>query len=212
MMPVEIVLDRLEGVTERGEGYQALCPAHDDREPSLSVSEGEDGRALIKCFAGCETEDVVGELGLEMRNLFERWDGHEKVFRSIPPRTAATVQPCTLENYAAAKGLPYAARRHYRARGRDLSGDSADLLVTLHIIGVLRVGEAALGYRLKPPNPSQPLGTHAANINPSRIQLPRTSLSGSPTPEKALLSNRQLGKQASTRCPGLPQISLRSQT
>src|SRR5215213_6202123 len=38
MRPVELVLDRLEGARQRGGGYQALCPAHDDQEPSLSVA------------------------------------------------------------------------------------------------------------------------------------------------------------------------------
>jgi len=96
MMPVDLVLDRLEGVKERGDDYQALCPAHDDREPSLSVSQGDDGSALLKCFAGCETEDVVAALGLGMGDLFERRNGHKKVLRSIPPKSTATVQPCTL--------------------------------------------------------------------------------------------------------------------
>ena len=105
MRPVDLVLDRLEGVKQRGESYQALCPAHDDNEPSLSVAEGEDGRALLKCFAGCETEDVVAALGLEMKDLFERRNGHEKVLRSTPPKTTATVQPCNLENYADGQGL-----------------------------------------------------------------------------------------------------------
>jgi len=93
MMPVDLVLDRLEGVKERGESFQAQCPAHEDRAPSLSVSQGEDGRALVKCFAGCETEDVVAALGLEMKDLFENRNGHKKVLHSIPPKTTATVQP-----------------------------------------------------------------------------------------------------------------------
>jgi putative DNA primase/helicase len=45
------------------------CPAHDDRTPSLSVKEGDD-RVLLYCHAGCSPEDVVGALGLEMRDLF----------------------------------------------------------------------------------------------------------------------------------------------
>jgi hypothetical protein len=106
MMPLDRVLSRLEDVRQRGESYQAPCPAHDDHEPSLSISKGEDGRALLKCFAGCETEDIVAALDLEMRDLFEQRNGHEKVLRSSPPKTTATVQPCDLENYAAAKGLP----------------------------------------------------------------------------------------------------------
>jgi hypothetical protein len=106
MRPVEKVLTRLEGVVESNGSYKGLCPSHDDREPSLSVSEGDDGRVLIKCFAGCATEEVVAALGLEMKDLFETPNGHREKFRSTPPRTGATVQPCNLKNYAEAKGLP----------------------------------------------------------------------------------------------------------
>ena len=30
------------------------CPAHDDRTPSLSISDGKDGRLLTNCFGGCD--------------------------------------------------------------------------------------------------------------------------------------------------------------
>lgn len=68
--PVEILLARLAGVKQQGERYTALCPAHDDKSPSLSLSRGRDGRALIHCYAGCKTHDVLASVGLEMRNLF----------------------------------------------------------------------------------------------------------------------------------------------
>ena len=100
------VLDRLDGVRQRGEGYQALCPAHDDNEPSLSVAEGGDGRALLKCFAGCKPEDVVAALGLELKDLFEGRNGHGGGESYTSPRTTSTDQPPTLENYAAYIGLP----------------------------------------------------------------------------------------------------------
>jgi hypothetical protein len=107
MMPVDLVLDRLEGVRQRGDYYyQALCPAHEDRDPSLSVAEGEDGRALLKCFAGCDTEDVVAALGLEMTDLFERRNGHGGGGSYTPPENGSTDQPVTLENYATYVGLP----------------------------------------------------------------------------------------------------------
>jgi CHC2 zinc finger len=106
MMPVDLVLERLEGVKQRGEDYQALCPAHHDHEPSLSVSEGGDGRALLKCFAGCDTEDVVAALGLEMRDLFKRRNGHGGGGSYTSQKTTSTDQPATLENYAAYVGLP----------------------------------------------------------------------------------------------------------
>jgi hypothetical protein len=47
------------------------CPSHADRSPSLRVREGDDGRVLIFCFAGCETAEVVAALGLRVRDLFE---------------------------------------------------------------------------------------------------------------------------------------------
>lgn len=54
-----------------GKGNQyAKCPAHEDGRASLSVAEGDEGRALLVCFAGCPTPDVVAALGLEMGDLF----------------------------------------------------------------------------------------------------------------------------------------------
>ncbi len=42
-----------------GSNYMARCPAHDDHDPSLSIREGENGQALLKCFAGCSYENIV---------------------------------------------------------------------------------------------------------------------------------------------------------
>src|SRR5262245_8651056 len=53
-----------------GKGWMAKCPAHDDREPSLSISEGNDGRVLLKCLAGCDTKGVLAALGMAWRDLF----------------------------------------------------------------------------------------------------------------------------------------------
>ncbi|MGH2782032.1 MAG: toprim domain-containing protein, partial [Thermoleophilaceae bacterium] len=72
MSPLELVLERIEGVRRSGAGFSARCPAHEDRHASLSVSEGEDGRALIRCHAGCTAEDVCAALGLDVAELFPR--------------------------------------------------------------------------------------------------------------------------------------------
>ncbi|MBI4331496.1 MAG: hypothetical protein HY673_09470 [Chloroflexi bacterium] len=47
------------------------CPAHDDENPSLSLTDSNDGHILLKCFAGC-TQDAVIE-ALKERGL---WNGH----------------------------------------------------------------------------------------------------------------------------------------
>lgn len=51
----------------RGRHGSARCPAHEDRDPSLSVTQLGDGTVLVKCFAGCEQLSVIAalrELGL----------------------------------------------------------------------------------------------------------------------------------------------------
>ena len=67
--PVDNLVERLHA-KRRGKGWIAECPAHQDREPSLSIDEGSDGRALLKCHAGCSTDDVIAALGLTRRDLF----------------------------------------------------------------------------------------------------------------------------------------------
>jgi len=66
---VDLLLDRLEGVRRAGpSSWVARCPAHDDRDPSLSVSV-KGGRILIHCFAGCAPDEVLGAVGLTWRDL-----------------------------------------------------------------------------------------------------------------------------------------------
>jgi hypothetical protein len=43
MRPADRVLERLNGVERRNGYHMALCPAHDDQTPSLSITEGDDG-------------------------------------------------------------------------------------------------------------------------------------------------------------------------
>lgn len=60
-------LARLDGVKRNGVGWRARCPAHEDRVASLSVSEGNDGRLLAHCHAGCSFDQVVAAAGLLKR-------------------------------------------------------------------------------------------------------------------------------------------------
>jgi putative DNA primase/helicase len=68
--PAKRVLGLLDNVQPCGHGWSALCPAHDDNRASLSVAEGDDGRLLMKCHAGCNAEEIVEALNLEMKDLF----------------------------------------------------------------------------------------------------------------------------------------------
>ena len=58
-----------------GNGWISRCPAHDDRNPSLSIRQGDDGRVLLHCHAGCTPEQVVASIGMSMRDLFPEDSG-----------------------------------------------------------------------------------------------------------------------------------------
>lgn len=68
---VRAALDERDLITNSwGESYSARCPAHDDNRASLSLKEGDDGKALLFCHAGCDTASVVEALALSMSDLF----------------------------------------------------------------------------------------------------------------------------------------------
>ena len=50
-------------------GKFVKCPAHNDGRPSLKVSEGNEGRILLKCFAGCNAGDICSSAGIELKDL-----------------------------------------------------------------------------------------------------------------------------------------------
>jgi hypothetical protein len=66
-MNAAALLSRLPGFTKTTGGWQARCPAHDDKAPSLGSSEGKDGRILLKCHAGCPAEDICRALRRERK-------------------------------------------------------------------------------------------------------------------------------------------------
>ena len=69
-MTINALLGQLDNVRQRGAGkWSALCPAHPDKTPSLSISEGEKG-VLIKCWAGCYLSEICSALGILQRDLF----------------------------------------------------------------------------------------------------------------------------------------------
>lgn len=69
--PTDRLLQGLHKVRRTGQQtWMACCPAHEDKSPSLSVKEADDGRVLLHCWAGCTVHEVVGALGLGLADLF----------------------------------------------------------------------------------------------------------------------------------------------
>jgi len=69
-MIADALIARLDGCKRTGaDRWLALCPAHDDKNPSLSIREIED-RVLVHCWAGCSATEVLGAVGLEFDSLY----------------------------------------------------------------------------------------------------------------------------------------------
>lgn len=49
---------------------QCICPCHNDKEASLTISKGDKG-TVIHCHASCDTSDILSAVGLSMKDLFE---------------------------------------------------------------------------------------------------------------------------------------------
>jgi hypothetical protein len=67
---IENILSRLEKVKGRNGAYTACCPAHGDKSPSLAIRELDDGRILMKCFANCSVQEIMGAIGMQIGDLF----------------------------------------------------------------------------------------------------------------------------------------------
>ena len=76
-------LSRLDGLRKTSRGWRACCPAHDDRNPSLDIAVGDDGRLLLKCRSrGCSAEAIVSAVGCKTADLF-----------ATPSRTPLATKP-----------------------------------------------------------------------------------------------------------------------
>lgn len=70
-MSAAVLLPRLDGVRQNGKGWRANCPnGHDNVRSSLSITEADDGRVLLHCFACGDTTAILRALGLEMIDLY----------------------------------------------------------------------------------------------------------------------------------------------
>jgi DNA primase len=85
-MAIGSLLERLQGVRRTGDSkWVARCPAHEDKSPSLSLSE-KNGIPLIHCFAGCEPLAILEAVGLSWPDILpEKLDreSHQRPIRNV---------------------------------------------------------------------------------------------------------------------------------
>ncbi len=115
------ILAKLENVKRGANGWTALCPAHGDTRSSLSVAEGDDGRILLHCFAGCAVEEIAAALNITVADLFAdspRANRNSNATEAAPEYARGL----SLEDYATAKRLPADFLRDLGVREIHLNG------------------------------------------------------------------------------------------
>lgn len=93
-MTSEQIAERLHARSAGSDRWRGKCPVHGGKSlTSLSVSRGEGGRTLVKCWGGCAVKDICAAVGLRVTDLFEHQTPRKPmspVLRSAQ-RTAAEV-------------------------------------------------------------------------------------------------------------------------
>ena len=140
MQAIDKVLESLGDYSERGDEYRARCPSHQgESDDSLAVREDDDGKVLLHCHTGCDFEEIVDALGLDMSDLFSKNGQASGAGKPVGPppkedRVAGTLSvedlPGDSSEYMVFEkedGTPYYIQRHkgavYRVVGFDEDGD-----------------------------------------------------------------------------------------
>ena len=91
--PLEFILAKFDEPKRSGAGWIVRCKAHDDHNPSLSISEGDDGRVLLKCFAGCTMKEICIALDVNETDLFVPKPGTPRSENRVPPNGKPAKKP-----------------------------------------------------------------------------------------------------------------------
>lgn len=128
-MDIESLVSRLEKVRGRAGNYVACCPAHKDRNPSMTVRQTPEGKILMHCFAGCSVQQIAESIGISLSDLFPEDMSRDKTYapaRPVRPKFLAH----DLLRVIAHEATIVAVCAHDMAKGRALSdADSQRLLV-----------------------------------------------------------------------------------
>lgn len=70
-MSAELLISKLDKVKQTGPSrWIACCPARDDKHPSMTIRELDDGRVLIHDFGGSTVKEILDAIGLDISDLF----------------------------------------------------------------------------------------------------------------------------------------------
>lgn len=104
--------------------FQCRCPAHDDKQASLSLTFTSD-KALLRCFAGCSVNDIANKQGFAISDLFYRENGYSSHKKEQSPNYESGIdfeKPTKIYSYTDENGqeLYQNCRYEYDKSGRKL--------------------------------------------------------------------------------------------
>jgi hypothetical protein len=77
-------------ISNNGTQAEALCPAHDDTNPSLGVGIGKKGdRCVINCRKGCSRDEILSAIGMTVSQLYDDHHRGSSSLVTVATRTAA---------------------------------------------------------------------------------------------------------------------------
>ena len=137
-MKFDEILAKFLDAKKSGDGWAAKCPAHLDGSPSLTISEGADGRTLLHCHTGCAPAAICAALGLTFADLF-------------PPRTANAAPPAKPKPAATGESFNWPARvaAFTEADAQKLAawrGLSIESVHWIHAQGVVGIFEGKIAF------------------------------------------------------------------
>lgn len=130
------LLSRLEKVKGRNGNYVACCPAHGDKNPSMTIKETEDGKILMHCFAGCSVAEITGAIGFDLSDLFPPSDRVEYTRSQRPSRPRFLASD--LLKVISLEATIVAVAAHDIARGKPLQQQDRERL----LVAAQRINEA----------------------------------------------------------------------
>jgi putative DNA primase/helicase len=165
---------RALGGRRNGQGYLCKCPVqshgrgHGDKNPSLSIADG-DGKLLVRCFAGCDSRDVLAEL--RRRGLLELSRDDNTPRRFTPP--PAPTKPEEPEPDERALGLwrkaipAHGTLVEKYLRARCITLDIPPSIRFLHYVDYMpRIGFSAMVAAVQRPD-RQVIAVHVTFLDPS---------------------------------------------
>jgi len=70
-MKTEEIIKYFKVTSLKKNSWQAICPCHDDHQASLTITkETKNDSTLIHCHAGCEAENILRKVNLEVKDLY----------------------------------------------------------------------------------------------------------------------------------------------